>query len=123
MARIMIVDDDDLLVEGLARYLSAAGHVVEHVADGWQAVDLLREHDPDLLVLDRNMPACDGLDVLRALRRQAGIRLPILLLSARQELGDVVAAIAEGANDYLGKPCRPEELVSRVQTMLEQAAR
>jgi two-component system response regulator MtrA len=122
MARILVVDDDELLVELVAFTLESHGHEVLSAEDGAEALELMARERPDAIVLDGMMPGADGLDVLRRLRREAGMTLPVIMLSARKQERDVVGGLAEGANDYLVKPFMPEELAVRIQKALRAAA-
>ncbi len=119
MARVLLIDDDDLLVE-LVRYtLEAHGHEVLTAPDGTRGLALLDREGVDVIVLDGILPGLDGLEVLKRLRsepRTAGI--PVLMLSARREDRDVLGGLSMGADDYLTKPFIPEELAIRVDRML-----
>ena len=122
MATVLVVDDDELLVELVTFTLEDHGHSVLVAEDGERAIELAMTEAPDVVVLDGMMPGVDGIDVLRRLRREAGLSLPVIMLSARKQERDVVGGLAEGANDYLVKPFMPEELAVRVQKALRQAA-
>ncbi len=122
MARILVVDDDELLVELVTFTLESHGHEVLTAEDGAEAIDMAIREQPDVVVLDGMMPGSDGLDVLRQLRRGTAASLPVIMLSARKQERDVVGGLAEGANDYLVKPFMPEELAVRVQKVLRVAA-
>jgi len=122
MAKILVVDDDELLIELVTFTLEDHGHSVLTAEDGEAAIEALTRERPDVVVLDGMMPGIDGLDVLRRLRREAGMTLPVIMLSARKQERDVVGGLAEGANDYLVKPFMPEELAVRVQKVLRVPA-
>ena len=122
MARILVVDDDELLVELVTFTLESHGHEVITAEDGAEAFELATSEQPDVVVLDGMMPGADGLDVLRQLRQDAGPDLPVIMLSARKQERDVVGGLAEGANDYLVKPFMPEELAVRIQKVLRVPA-
>lgn len=122
MARILVVDDDELLVELVTFTLESHGHEVLTAEDGAEAIELATSEQPDVVVLDGMMPGADGLDVLRQLRQDAGLSLPVIMLSARKQERDVVGGLAEGANDYLVKPFMPEELAVRIQKVLRVPA-
>jgi DNA-binding response OmpR family regulator len=122
MARILVVDDDELLVELVTFTLESHGHEVLTAEDGTEALELATSEQPDVVVLDGMMPGADGLDVLRQLRQNAGLSLPVIMLSARKQERDVVGGLAEGANDYLVKPFMPEELAMRIQKVLRVPA-
>jgi DNA-binding response OmpR family regulator len=118
--RILVVEDEAHLAEGLAFNLEQEGHQVEIVADGLQAVErLLREPPLDLVVLDLMLPGLGGLEVARR-ARAAGNYVPILILTARDRPEDLVRGIEEGADDYLTKPFRLDELLARVRGLLRR---
>lgn len=119
MSRILIAEDEERLSAFLAKGLQAAGFAVTVVADGPSAVAVARDEDFDLLILDLGLPGLDGLEVLRTLRAQ-GRRLPILVLSARDDTDVKVAGLELGADDYVTKPFRFEELLARVRLRLRQ---
>lgn len=117
MSRILIAEDEPHLTSFLEKGLRAHGFAVTGVADGPSALAVARDEDFDLLILDLGLPGLDGTEVLRTLRAQ-GRRLPVLILSARDELGDKVAGLQLGADDYLTKPFHFDELLARVQARL-----
>jgi two-component system response regulator MprA len=122
-ARILVVDDDPNLLRMLRRGLILAGYEVEAVEDGEAALRAAREQEPDLLVLDVMLPEpLDGLEVARRLRA-AGSEVPILMLTAREQLDDKLAGFRSGADDYLPKPFAFEELLARVGALLRRSAR
>jgi two-component system response regulator MprA len=117
------VDDDPNLLRMLRRGLVLAGYDVEAAEDGEIALRALRDNSPDLLVLDVMLPEpIDGLEIARRLR-QAGSDVPILMLTARDQVADKVAGFASGADDYLAKPFAFEELLARVGALLRRRAR
>jgi two-component system copper resistance phosphate regulon response regulator CusR len=118
--RILIAEDERNLVAFLEKGLRAAGYVTTAVGDGPSAIALARDEDFDLMVLDLGLPVLDGTEVLRTLRAQ-GRRLPILILSARDDVRDKVAGLQLGADDYLTKPFEFDELLARVQVRLRAA--
>lgn len=117
---VLLVEDDQGLRESLATVLSYQGLTILQAASAEDGVDLLDEHDPDLLVLDVNLPGQDGLGLLRDLR-QAGDARQVLLLTARHEVEDRVAGLDAGADDYLPKPFALDELLARVRALLRRA--
>ena len=117
MNRILIAEDEARLSSFLEKGLRSAGFTTTVVADGPSAVAVARDEDFDLLVLDLGLPGLDGLEVLRTLRAQ-GRRLPILVLSARDDTDVKVAGLELGADDYVTKPFRFEELLARVRARL-----
>src|ERR671939_1000756 len=118
---VLVADDDRAVREALERALQLNGFDVALAADGNEALSLTTERTPDALVLDVMMPGYDGLDVTRRLRRE-GNRVPILLLTARDAVGDRVEGLDAGADDYLPKPFALEELLARLRALLRRAA-
>ena len=115
----MLVDDDLDLLEVTAFALQQAGFVVVKAGDGVAALDMFEREQPDLAVLDINMPQIDGFEVARRLRGRS--RIPLLMLTARGEESDVVRALGLGADDYLTKPFSPKILIARVRALLRRA--
>ena len=121
--RVMICDDDPLLVDLLEYRLSARGYEVLIARDGAEAMALLEQTTPDAIVLDAMMPVIDGYEVLRRIREnEATARISVLMLTARKQEQDIVGALELGANDYLVKPFIPEELMARLSRLLERGA-
>ncbi|HET6309358.1 MAG TPA: response regulator transcription factor [Rhodopila sp.] len=118
---ILVVEDEPRLRERLARYLSSEGFRVTAAADATEARTQLRAIDPDLMVLDVMMPGETGLDLTQSLRQDQRHDLPILLLTARGAPEDRIAGFEAGADDYLGKPFEPRELVLRIRALLRRA--
>lgn len=116
--KILLVDDDpDLLaVTGFA--LQQAGFLVIKAANGFEALDAFESEQPDLAVLDINMPGMNGFELARKLRERSGI--PVLMLTVRHEEQDVVRALDLGADDYLSKPFSPKILVARIRALLRR---
>jgi two-component system response regulator MprA len=121
--RILVVDDDAAVRESLGRALRLEGYEVEMASDGAEALERLLGNgdDPDLVVLDVLMPNVDGLEVCRTLRR-TGSRLPVLMLTARDQVADRVAGLDAGADDYVVKPFALAELLARVRALLRRSA-
>ena len=118
--RILVVDDEPAVREAVERALRLDGHAVDLAADGHEALERMQAGSPDALVLDVLMPEVDGLQVCRRLRA-AGDRTPILMLTARDALGDRVSGLDAGADDYLVKPFALEELLARVRALLRRS--
>ena len=119
--RILVVDDERAVRESLRRALSLEGYEVELAGDGAQALAVLEENaEPDLVVLDVLMPQIDGLEVCRRIR-SAGRAVPVLMLTARDEVKDRVAGLDAGADDYVVKPFALEELFARVRALLRRS--
>jgi two-component system response regulator MprA len=117
---VLVADDDRAVREALERALQLNGFDVALAADGNEALSATADRTPDCLVLDVMMPGYDGLDVTRRLRRE-GNRVPILLLTARDAVGERVEGLDAGADDYLPKPFALEELLARLRALLRRA--
>src|ERR1700758_2990848 len=117
---VLVTDDDRAVRESLERALQLAGYEVELASDGDSALAAIGRRTPDAVVLDIMMPGLDGLDVPRP-RRREGNRVPILLLTARDAVGDRVDGLDAGADDYLPKPFALEELLARLRALLRRA--
>jgi DNA-binding response OmpR family regulator len=117
MSRILIVEDESRLSAFLERGLRAAGHTTTVAESGIAGSALARDDDFDLVILDLGLPGRDGFEVLRDVRSN-GQRLPVIILTARDEAADRVAGLEAGADDYLGKPFHFEELLARIRLRL-----
>src|SRR5262245_27432105 len=117
--RILIVDDERKLVQGLVGYFRDAGLETLTAYDGRTALDVARREQPDLIVLDLMLPEIDGLEVCRQLRRTSGV--PIIMLTARVEETDRLIGLELGADDYIVKPFSPREVVARARAVLRRA--
>lgn len=115
---VLVVDDEPMVREVVSAYLSREGFSVTEVGDGKVAMEHLRSHHTDLVVLDIMLPGSDGLTVLSALRQQGDT--PVILLTARGEESDRVLGLELGADDYVVKPFSPRELAARVRTVLKR---
>ena len=120
-AALLLVDDDAPIRRMLERTLTAEGYDVEAAADGGSALAAVERSVPDAIVLDVTMPGMDGLSVTRRLRAK-GLRVPILLLTARDAVHERVAGLDAGADDYLVKPFDADELAARVRALLRRNA-
>ncbi|HQT79125.1 MAG: DNA-binding response regulator [Rhodospirillales bacterium 20-64-7] len=118
---ILVVEDDPRLRERLARYLTTEGFRVTAAGDAAEARSRLRSINPDLMVLDVMMPGESGLELTQSLRVELNHDMPILLLTARGAPEDRIAGFEAGADDYLGKPFEPRELVLRIRALLRRA--
>jgi DNA-binding response OmpR family regulator len=118
MSKVLVVDDESKIVQLARDYLEHSGFTVLAAADGIAALALARSERPDLIVLDLGLPALDGLDVARVLRRES--RVPIIMLTARADESDKLVGLELGADDYITKPFSPKELVARVRTVLRR---
>ena len=118
--RVLVVDDERAVRDSLRRALELEGYDVELAADGEEALERLAQNgEPDAVVLDILMPKIDGLEVCRRLRRE-GHRLPVLMLTARDEVENRVAGLDAGADDYVTKPFALEELLARLRALLRR---
>lgn len=115
---ILVVDDEPKIVRLARDYLEQSGFRVLPIYDGVSALTAAQQEQPDLVVLDLNLPGMNGLDVCRALRRQSAV--PIIMLTARSEETDRLIGLELGADDYIVKPFSPRELVARVRAVLRR---
>jgi two-component system response regulator MprA len=120
-ASILVVDDDRRLAASIRRALAYEGYRVSLAVDGPSALKMTLDSIPDLVVLDVMLPGIDGIEVCRRLR-EGSETLPILMLTARDSIGDRVTGLDSGADDYLPKPFAYDELVARVRALLRRAA-
>ena len=118
--RILIVEDDPLLADGLAQLLRGAGYTADYVGSAEQAESALAAEKFDLLVLDIGLPGMDGLELLSRLRARHN-PIGVLMLTARDTLDDRLHGLREGADDYLVKPFGAGELLARVRALLRRA--
>lgn len=117
--RILIVEDDPTLADGLSRSLQQSGYAVDHAENGEQAQQFLQDSVYDLAVLDLGLPKLDGLEVLRRLRSRGG-KTPVLVLTARDTVEDRVKGLDLGADDYLTKPFILTELEARIRALIRR---
>ncbi|MFJ6798302.1 response regulator transcription factor [Streptomyces sp. NPDC091268] len=120
-SRILVVDDEPAVREALRRSLAFEGYGTQTAVDGLDALDKAASYAPDLIVLDIQMPRMDGLTAARRLR-SAGATTPILMLTARDTVGDRVTGLDAGADDYLVKPFELDELFARVRALLRRSS-
>src|ERR1700694_5155882 len=116
--KVLVVDDEEHILELARLYLSREGYQVESVADGSQRAARFGQVKPDLVVLDIMLPGVDGLTICREIRKLS--QVPIIMLSARDEITDKVVGLELGADDYLTKPFHPQELVARAKALLRR---
>jgi two-component system OmpR family response regulator len=119
--RLLVVEDEPRLAGHLADALRAAGYAVDVAGDGERADDLARSEGYDAVVLDLGLPAIDGLTLLSRWRSD-GLRVPVLVLTARASWHEKVQGIDGGADDYLGKPFQMEEVVARIRGLIRRSA-
>jgi len=118
--RILLVDDESAITSNLAPFLERTGFVVATAANGETALQLMKDFQPDLTVLDVLMPRMDGREVLRRIR-QSGNFTPVILLTQVGSPAERAVALDEGADDYLNKPFEPYELVARIKAVLRRS--
>ena len=117
--KVLVVDDEEHILELARLYLTREGYVVEGVSDGSLAVGRFAQLKPDLVVLDIMLPGVDGLTICKEIRKTS--QVPIIMLSARDEVTDKVVGLELGADDYLTKPFHPQELVARAKALVRRA--
>jgi len=118
---VLVADDDPVTARFLASLLHEKGYDVLLAGDGERALELIREHRPDLLLSDLVMPYRDGIDLVRAVRSDTDLdRMPVILLSLKDREEDIVRGLEQGADDYVVKPFNARELLARVHKQLER---
>lgn len=124
MSRILVVEDDPDISDLIAHYLTRAGHSIDRLANGGEALRAVIQSPPDLIVLDVMLPGLDGMMICKTLRSDpATAAIPIIMLTARGDESDRVAGLELGADDYVTKPFSPKELTARVGALLRRASR
>ena len=119
MSCILVADDDPLIIRLLEHRLRHRGYDVISAPDGETALDLAIREKPDLILLDGMMPGLDGFEVLRRLKENPEtMQIPVVMLTARNQEGDIVDGLTSGAADYMVKPFIPEELIARIQRIV-----
>ncbi|SDG99977.1 DNA-binding response regulator, OmpR family, contains REC and winged-helix (wHTH) domain [Lentzea fradiae] len=119
MPRVLLIEDDEAVREGLSLALTYQGHTVDAVRTGEEGLELLANAAPDVVVLDLMLPGVDGFEVCRRIRASGD--LPIIMLTARNDDIDVVAGLEAGADDYVAKPAQPRVLEARIRAVLRRA--
>ena len=119
---LLMIEDDARLAQMVGEYLGQSGFVVSHAGDGSQGLDALQNGQPELVRLDRMLPALDGLEVCRRIRALPGARahVPVLMLTAKGDPMDRIIGLEMGADDYLPKPFEPRELLARIRAVLRR---
>ena len=118
--RVLLVEDDALLADGLIRSLKQADYTVDWIADGEEAESILRVLEFDLVILDLTLPNMDGLEILRVLR-QRNVPVPVLIVTARADVDNRIKGLDLGADDYLTKPFEMGEFDARVRALLRRS--
>ncbi len=121
MPLVMVVDDDQDLAEMLSIVLTSAGMEVDLVNRGDQVMDLFNTNPPDLVLLDVMLPGVDGIEVCKLIREKSMV--PIVMLTAKDDTHDVVLGLEAGADDYIVKPFKQQELVARINTRLRRVTK
>ena len=119
--RVLIVEDEPALSDHLARSVGAAGYAVDTASDGEKADFAVRTETYDAMLLDLGLPRIDGLTLLRGWR-ESGLQVPVLVLTARGSWHETVDGIDSGADDYVGKPFRMEEVLARLRGLIRRAS-
>ena len=119
--KILIAEDDTDISRLLSRILEAQGYQALQAFSRTEALSLIEREEPDLLLLDLMLPGLSGEELLRKLREERRYSFPVLILSAKSALGDKVALLKSGADDYITKPFEPEEVIARIQAALRRA--
>jgi len=114
--RILVIEDDQSIAEIVGILLRAEGFEVSYCADGNQAINAFQVVNPDLVLLDLMLPGRDGVEICQAIRESSGV--PIVMLTARSDTSDVVTGLEAGADDYIVKPIKNEELIARIRARL-----
>jgi len=117
--RILVVDDEPKIIKLARDYLEKSGYDVLTSGDGREALSIFRQENPQMVVLDLNLPGMDGLDVCRMIRKESNV--PIIMLTARAEETDQLIGLELGADDYITKPFSPRALVARIRAVLRRA--
>ena len=117
--KVLVVDDEDHILELARLYLSREGYQIETITDGAEVLARFGQLKPDLVVLDIMLPNVDGLTICREIRKQS--QVPIIMLTARDEVTDKVVGLELGADDYLTKPFHPQELVARAKALVRRS--
>ena len=118
IAKVLVVDDDEPLAEMLSLVLGNEGFATEVVTSGLAAVQVFRDYQPDLVLLDLMLPGKGGIEICREIRAESGV--PIVMLTAKNDTVDVVAGLESGADDYVVKPFKPKELLARIRARVRR---
>lgn len=118
--KILILEDNAILAQGLKTAIEEAGYCVDLLLDGMQGIAWLKSGQYDLLMLDLGLPGMDGIEILRYLRRQKN-PIPVIIITARDRLDQRITGLEEGADDYLCKPFSLEEVVARVRAVIRRS--
>jgi DNA-binding response OmpR family regulator len=117
--RVLVVDDEEMVRKSVRQTCESEGHEVEELSSGAGVLDQVKNHPPDVVLLDLVLPDTSGFDICRSLRAE-GMRMPVIILSAKNEEIDVVLGLEIGADDYIQKPFRPRELLARLASQVRK---
>jgi DNA-binding response OmpR family regulator len=120
---VLIVEDDRDLARNLVDFLQLRGYVVDYASDGFSAIHLIDKNDYDLVVLDLKLPGQDGLTVCQRMRTELRSRVPVVVLTAKDDLDTKVCALDSGADDYVVKPAALREIEARIRALIRRARR
>jgi two-component system response regulator MtrA len=116
--KVLVIEDEASIREVEVAFLHEAGYITYEAADGIEGIDAFKTYDPDLLVVDANLPKLNGFEVCKRIRSESNV--PIIMVTARRDDTDELAGLAYGADDYIKKPFNPNVLVARVQLLLHR---
>ncbi len=119
MNRILIAEDDETILDGIRNFLTDNNYIVDAVSDGAAALDSVKKHKPDLVILDLGLPKITGESVCREVKKQFP-DLPVIILTAKNQTSDIVTGFKLGADDYISKPFELEELMARIAVRLKK---
>lgn len=119
MVRVLLVEDEKIMAKNIHYFLSKEGYKVDVAHDGHQGLNLYRKYDYDLLLLDWTLPKMDGLELCQTIRKESSV--PIMMITAKEELIDKVVGLETGADDYVTKPFHQRELLARMKALLRRS--
>lgn len=120
MMRILLVEDEKIMAKNISFFLEKEGYHVDVAHDGVQGLEQFRSSSYDLLLLDWTLPRMDGLELCRTIRKESSV--PVIMITAKEELVDKVVGLEVGADDYLTKPFHQRELIARIKALLRRSA-
>lgn len=118
MKKVLIADDEQEIIELLTLYLEKDGYEIFEASDGFSALDVLKDKNIDIAIIDIMMPNMDGYELIKVIRKQ--YRIPVIMMSAKSETSDKILGLELGADDYVPKPCDPLEVLARVKAQLRR---
>lgn len=117
--KILVVDDEQSIIDFVCIYIEREGFICQGITDGLEAIELIRQENPTLVVLDVMLPGMDGFEICKRLRAENN-QVPIIMLTAKDEEVDKILGLELGADDYLTKPFNPRELIARIKAVLRR---